>query len=73
MLVVFSLVNLYSLFVYIEHNGDESPKDSAVTIFLLLSAYQQFAAVSFTGVTKTPCEDVMRGGCFITVHTGRCL
>ena len=27
MLVVFWLVNLYSLFVYIEHNGDESPKD----------------------------------------------
>jgi hypothetical protein len=25
---VFWLVNLYSLFVYIEHNGDESPKDS---------------------------------------------
>ena len=25
-LVVFWLVNLYSLFVYIEHNGDESPK-----------------------------------------------
>jgi hypothetical protein len=27
MLVVFCLVNLYSLLVYIEHNGDESPKD----------------------------------------------
>jgi len=26
-LVVFWLVILYSLFVYIEHNGDESPKD----------------------------------------------
>jgi len=23
---VFWLVNLYSLFVYLEHNGDESPK-----------------------------------------------
>jgi len=27
MLVVFWLVYLYSLLVYIEHNGDESPKD----------------------------------------------
>ena len=27
MLVVFWLVNLYSLFVYMEHKGDESPKD----------------------------------------------
>jgi len=26
-LVVFWLVNLYSLFVYIKHNGDGSPKD----------------------------------------------
>ena len=25
---MFWLVNLYSLFVYIEHNGDESPKDN---------------------------------------------
>jgi len=28
-------VNLYSFLVYIEHNGDESPKDP----FLLLSAW----------------------------------
>jgi hypothetical protein len=28
MLVVFWLVNLYSLLVYIEHNGDESPKET---------------------------------------------
>jgi len=28
MLVVFWFVNLYSLLVYIEHNGDESLKDS---------------------------------------------
>jgi hypothetical protein len=29
-LVVFWLVNLYSLFVYIEHKGDESPTDYAI-------------------------------------------
>ena len=27
-LVVFWLVSLYFLFVYIEHDGDESPKDT---------------------------------------------
>jgi hypothetical protein len=30
MLVVLRLVNLYSLLVYVEHNGDESPKDCPV-------------------------------------------
>ena len=28
---MFWLVNLYSLFVYIERNGDESPKDNNLT------------------------------------------
>jgi hypothetical protein len=31
-LVVFWLVNLYSLLVYIEHNEDESPKEVAKNI-----------------------------------------
>jgi len=33
MLVVFRLVNLYSLFVYIEHNGDESPKEDKFNLY----------------------------------------
>jgi len=42
---VFGLVNLYSLLVYIEHNGDESPKGlyalfvlSVSTLAVLLSS-----------------------------------
>jgi hypothetical protein len=39
-LVVFWLVNLYSLFVYIEHNGDESPKDIVLQFCALCSLVQ---------------------------------
>jgi hypothetical protein len=37
-LVVFRLVNLYSLRVYIEHKGDESPKDTAAIFCLSFQA-----------------------------------
>jgi len=33
MLVVFWLVNRYSLFVYIEHNGDKSPKELVYSFY----------------------------------------
>jgi hypothetical protein len=35
MLVVFRLVNLYPLLVYVEHNGDESPKDYLSILYIL--------------------------------------
>jgi len=35
-------VNLYSLFVYIEHNGDESPKDTLVRNTVLYTQTSTF-------------------------------
>jgi len=38
---VFGLVNLCSLLVYIEHNGDESPKDAESSIDVKLAVPQK--------------------------------
>jgi len=44
-------VNLYSLFVFIEHNGDESPKDYCYCFsFLLFSGVLIFSGANGGGI-----------------------
>jgi len=71
MLVVFWLVNLYSLFVYIEHNGDEPPKDPSrlehSLSFLLLDTA---TAMPCYGKTVTSELQALK---LLNIHNFKCM
>jgi hypothetical protein len=47
-------VNLYSLLVYIEHNGDESPKDHVTNLTAITNTIKKIVTFSHAKLFETP-------------------